>query len=1666
MTAPVLLPSGSLDTTFAGGGVASTDINGGTERARAVAIQSDGKYVVAGWGEVASGNDDFALARFNADGSLDTSFSTDGKQTTGFAGDDQASAVAIQSDGKVVVAGTANAGGTGADFALVRYNADGSLDTSFGTGGKVVTALSAGQDTARGMVLQADGKILVAGSSDEADAHNNKLALVRYNADGSLDSTFGTGGTAFADFVFFDTGQAVALQPNGKILVGGYVATGEGRLDMTVARFNPDGSLDTTFDGDGKASFNPTENHDLTMAIATQPDGKVLLAGYALNVSESDYDALLLRLNGDGSLDTGFGTGGLVTLARAGSDQFNGIAVQADGRILLSGTCFDGASRGTVIRLDANGSFDTSFDGDGILQLPANSSGHGLAVGPDGRVVLAGEAFDFDGSGWNLAVIRLATGVTAQIATGGGAFGYTIPAGMFHDADGDSLACVATLANGAALPAWLAFDPATRTFSGTPADGDFGTWQVKVTASDATASVSANFQLQATTDFIEALRAPGDQRWNSASPTGTAAALTYSFMTAAPAYATTNEAGTFVPFTAAQKTTVRAVLAQYAEIAGLTFTEVSDSGSGGQLRFGGNNQSGSSGYANYPGASPAAGDVWIATNQTSNATLDPGTYGYATLLHEIGHALGLKHPGTYDATGGTPPPPYLAAGLDSNLYTVMSYTAPPKNSFLEVTGAGATEDDLHVSTLYPATQMLYDVAAIQFLYGANGATRSGDDTYAFDAATPFFRTLWDGGGNDTISAGNFTEAVKIDLVPGQLSSLVIVTDQLPPGFSGPMFDYVGENNLTIAFGTTIENARGGSGNDTLAGNDAGNSLGGGGGDDLLYGGAGNDLFDWESDARAGADTMVGGSGDDVYVVDAADVVFELEDEGLDVVWSEVTYSIASNPWVETLVLFGVGAANATGNGLANLMQGNAADNTFDGGAGNDTIVGQAGMDTALFSAARAAYTITTITTSGIYVIVYGPDGRDVLEGIEKLGFAGNTPLTLADLEVNFAPTGSATTTLAAGTEDTDYVVSVANLLTGFSDVDGGTLAVANLNADHGTVTDNNDGTYTIAPSANFNGALTFGYTVTDGQGGSTAASQSITFAAVNDAPANTVPGARSTYTDTVLILTGLSVADGDAASVLVNLTATHGVLTLSAVTGLAFATGDGTADAVLGFSGTLSAINAALASLVYRPDPGYVGADTLTLTTSDLGAAGTGGILTDTDTIGMTVVDSISSATSFTLPAGPHALVLTGTANIAGTGNSLDNRLTGNAGANALDGRAGNDTLAGAGGADTLIGGAGADAMSGGTGNDTYLVDNAGDTVLESAGQGVDLVQSSVSFTLGANVENLLLEGTGAINGTGNALANSITGNDAANLLDGGTGADTMTGGLGNDTYVVERGADLVVELAAGGTDLVRSSVTYLLASELENLLLTGTGAIDGTGNALANSITGNAAANRLDGGAGADTLAGGEGNDTYMIDDAGDQAVENANQGIDLVQSAITFVLGGNFENLTLTGSGAVNGTGNGKANVLNGNSAANTLKSLGGADIVAGGGGTDKLYGGAGNDTLTGGNGADKFYFDTATGAANIDLVTDFAPGQDKVVLDKTVFGALGAIGALAGTAFKVGTAATSLAQRVVFNPATGALYYDADGKGAGAQVQIATLLGATTPLTLTAADFQVVA
>ena len=390
--------AGAYDTTFNGVGYRVVPPGRSDDRGYAVAVQSDGKIVVAGYASVSSLTDiDFAVARYNTDGSLDTTFNGSGKVTTPvLAGIDQANAVAIQSDGKIVVAGQAH-NGSNTDFAVVRYNSDGSLDTTFNGTGKVTTAVRTGNDIAYAVAVQTDGKIVAAGYS--TNNSNTRFALVRYNTNGTLDTSFDTDGLVITQvFSTFDVCKALAIQTDGKLVAAGYSDTGSDQ-DFAVVRYNTDGSLDTSFDTDGKVTTGILIG-DQANAVAIQGDGKIVAAGYANNGTFNQF--AVARYTTAGALDTTFNTDGLQTTEINSVDDIAySIAIQAsNGRIILAGYSSDGTKNNyALVRYNTNGSLDGGYSGDGKVTTSITADdniAYGIDIQSDGRSVVAGYVFGSD----------------------------------------------------------------------------------------------------------------------------------------------------------------------------------------------------------------------------------------------------------------------------------------------------------------------------------------------------------------------------------------------------------------------------------------------------------------------------------------------------------------------------------------------------------------------------------------------------------------------------------------------------------------------------------------------------------------------------------------------------------------------------------------------------------------------------------------------------------------------------------------------------------------------------------------------------------------------------------------------------------------------------------------------------------------------------------------------------------------------------------------------------------------------------------------------------------------------------------------------------------------------------------------------------------------------
>ena len=813
----------------------------------------------------------------------------------------------------------------------------------------------------------------------------------------------------------------------------------------------------------------------------------------------------------------------------------------------------------------------------------------------------------------------------------------------------------------------------------------------------------------------------------------------------------------------------------------------------------------------------------------------------------------------------------------------------------------------------------------------------------------------------------------------------------------------------------------------------------------ITGNAGNNVLD----SGVGAvDTMAGGAGNDTYLLrNVGDTLTETAGNGsADEVRVGFSYALVTGADIEIL-----STDNAAGT-TALTLTGNELGQTINSNAGVNTLVGLGGDDT--YTVNNAATVVTEAASGGTdrvnASVSYTLGAGQEIEVLATTNDAGAAALTLTGNELGQTIIGNAgaSTLIGLGGNDIYTVNSATTIVT--EAASGGSDTV----------------------NSNVSFVLSAGSEVEILQTTNAAGNGSINL--TGNALAQTINGNA-----------GNNILDGGvgASDVLNGLAGNDVYFLRNAGDTFAETAGNGTADEVrVGFSYTLLAAadieilstdNAALTTAINltgnilgQTINGNAGANTLSdggAGASDtlIGLAGadiylvnnTGTIVTEAASGGS---DTITSSVTYTLGAGSEIEFLQ-TSNAAGTGAI---NFTGNALAQTITGNAGINTLSdgGAGASDTLIGLAG---------NDIYTVNNLATVVTEAAAGGTDTVNASVSYTLGAGQEIEFLAtdnaaGNTALNLTGNLLAQTITGNAGINTLsDGGAGAaDTLIGLQGNDTYLVNNTGTIVTEAAAGGSDTITSSVTYSLSvgSEIEFLQTSsaaGTGAINFTGNILAQTITGNAGVNTLsDGGAGAaDTLVGLAGNDVYVVNNTGTVITEAAASGSDTVQTSVNYVLAAGVEVETFTttngaGTGALNLTGNAFAQSITGNAGVNFID------------GKD------GNDVLAGGQGSDTFVFTTALNATtNLDTISDFgttiSTNDDQFQLATAIFTTLGATFTAADFVANATGAITNAAQNIIYNTATGALFYDADGI-TGGSIQFATLTGNPT---LTFSDFSMI-
>lgn len=380
---------GDLDPSFGNGGKVITDFNNSVDYLNRIAVQPDGKIVAVGNTYPSPRG---ALARYNPDGTLDTTFGNGGKVITVASVRESASGLLLLPDGKIVISGSIDLPSTqDTSFALLRYNSDGSLDTTFGNGGTVTTNVGIDDDQAYALALQSDGKIVAAGRKGiffyPTDQRKGNVALARYNPDGSLDPTFGNGGIVTTDFGQGLESYAVALmiQSDGKLVVGG-----ESSYEFLVARYNPNGTLDATFGSSGHSLANFSSNWDGATDAVLQPDGKIALVGWSIGES-SYYSFAVARFNPDGSLDQTFGNGGKVLVQDQGG--LDAVALQGDGKLIALGSGnFTNDPAFHLLRFNVNGSLDSTFGNGGTVTTSFGqpTEGMALALQADGKLIAGG----------------------------------------------------------------------------------------------------------------------------------------------------------------------------------------------------------------------------------------------------------------------------------------------------------------------------------------------------------------------------------------------------------------------------------------------------------------------------------------------------------------------------------------------------------------------------------------------------------------------------------------------------------------------------------------------------------------------------------------------------------------------------------------------------------------------------------------------------------------------------------------------------------------------------------------------------------------------------------------------------------------------------------------------------------------------------------------------------------------------------------------------------------------------------------------------------------------------------------------------------------------------------------------------------------------------------
>lgn len=1061
-------------------------------------------------------------------------------------------------------------------------------------------------------------------------------------------------------------------------------------------------------------------------------------------------------------------------------------------------------------------------------------------------------------------------------------------------------------------------------------------------------------------------------------------------------------------------------------------------------------------------------------HDTENDPTTPGSYIFDTFIHEFGHEFGLNHPGLYNYSGpGGVQINYLNNATwiyDRQQYSVMSY----------FDGIDVGEFTRWAAT----TPMIGDIeAVIRRFFATKNADgtytyqdiqqNTGDDVYGFGSDKNGYTltatgethdigfVIHDTGGNDTIDFSGSTAGTTLDLRAGRFSSV--------NGHSNNVSIFAGHN----ADGTEyyIERGIGSRFADTILGNDGNNELIGGGGDDKMAGFAGNDRLD----GGAGADEVFGNAGDDVIIggggndyLDGGDGADEIRGgAGNDIIIGGRD-SLASRDINNTIPFEDLEDQTESFDGDDKLY-GGAGNDIIYGGQGNDLLDGGDGNDT-----------------------FYGQDGVDIFRGgngVDTVDFSKESPFQLlVNLQTNVANGGTATG---------DTFFSIENLIGSDDRID---RFIGNDANNHFIGQGGGD---------NFNGGN--GNDILDGgRDGDILSGDAGDDILIGGAGQDALHGGAgidtAIYTGsnagvTIDLTTGRG-SGGDAEGP-VQIVGRGTLIQGEFLSGIENVTGSAHGDRLVGDNNANRLL-------------GAEGDDTL---------AGGGGADYLDGGAGIDVVDFFQATSGVTINLGTGQTGEDTFVSIEGVSGSAHNdSLTGDAGANVLTGQGGNDTLVGGAGDDVLNGdfpGGAPVPTSPGVGTGTGYATLPVGSTNNSIAAAYDLT-SNFSQTADPEIWDSTTIPHSTVTATGNGQGGyyKVTVNAGTILsvdIDGTTNPnfDAYVRLVTADGTVVAESDDAAGD--PGSTQRTDSMLTFAVAVSGTYYIVVGSydnagpggfipvvndGAAyevsvstgfkaspptpgtagndtldGGAGNDILNGgagsdiLLGGTGNDTLNGDAGADRMEGGAGNDTYSVDDAGDAVVEAAGGGTDTVRSSINQTLAANVENLTLTGTAAINGAGNSAANIIIGNAAANvldggagndTLSGGAGNDTLLGGAGADKLAGGDGVDTLTGGAGADTFLFDTALGTA--DTITDFLVADDTIGLDDAIFAAL-SLGQLAVDAFSANADGLALdaSDRIIYEFDTGNIYYDADGNGAASAAVLFATIG--TGHALTNADFIVV-